>query len=191
MNKKKLLFIILGIVLVIILILYFTGKKDISEKLNNYLLKNDFYNTENMYVLEKQISILNEEEFKENVSNNIDSEYDLLFFNTYSFELYRDYRNLFDNVTISFLPRYNYVSEELTYIYRITSGNSNTIISGSYNDNNFVCDVTFSSEEGINNIKNDICNSIEYEIKDFKYTASALINSPSLISEMKKNNRME
>ena len=186
MKKLKMMpLIIIIIFLLIIIVLYFITKKDTNEKLNIYLTKNGFNETDNAYILSKQISGLSMEDFENNVLNNINSEYSSLLFNTYTHILYKDYRIYRDNILINFLPKYDYNLNKLSYSYNVTSDNSNIIFAGDYNNDNFTCNITFSSEENVSAIKNDICDSIKFKVDDFKYEAVELINSAKLLNEMK------
>ena len=188
MKKRKKILLILLIVILIIssLFFFFRQKTTTSEKITNYLLKNEFYKTNDIYILEKQISSINKDEFEVNVSKNIHCIYDSFLFNTYSFDLYRDYRNYKNGILTYFLSKYSYSLDKLTYTYKITSGNSNIIFSGEYDDNIFSCDIIFSSENKNDSLKDTVCDSIKYKIDDFKYDSSLLITNISLLNEMKK-----
>lgn len=191
MSKKKKILLV-GIILfaIIIAILYFTTDKDISNKVVNYIEKLGFTNTDDVNIYSKLVSSYDIDDFNNYVKENQDVEYEKMFFNVESFEFYKDQRSYFNGVTTSFLPIYNYTNNELKYSYRINSNNLNIIINGTYEKENdyFSCNVTFSSDEGINDKKNDICESLNYKIKDFYYEAFTLIQSSSILDEIENNN---
>lgn len=186
-TRGKILVIIL-IIFIVLVLLRFIMREDKSDKIGNYLIGKGFVKEEDSTMYHKQISDITMDEYEDKVNNKENTSYEMLYFNTYNYHFIKDKMIYEDDISKSFNPTYNYKDDTLTYVYRINMYNTNIIIEGSYDNNTeeFICNPTFASEIDIDNAKEDICNSIKYDVIDFNYEALTLITSTDILNEMKK-----
>ena len=186
-TRGKILVIIL-IIFIILVLLRFIMRENKEDKIGSYLISKGFLKEEDSTMYHKQVSDITIEEYENKVNNKENTTYEMLYFNTYNNHFIKDKMIYEDDITKSFNPTYNYKDDTLTYVYRINMYNTNIIIEGSYNNNTeeFICNPTFASEIDIDNAKEDICNSIKYDVVNFNYEALTLITSTDILNEMKK-----
>lgn len=190
MNKKQKIIILISIIIIVIIIFINIFINKPERKLIKYIKNLDFINHENSFIYEKQTSEYNLEEYNKKVEKNNDAEYEILYFNTNTYELTKDKMTYSNGINKNFTPTFNYTNDKLTYTYRINFDNVNVIIEGSYNieTEEFTCNPTFYYQIDIEQIENDICNKIKYEVETFKYETLTLIQKPELLNYMKENN---
>lgn len=187
MNKKKIIIITSIIALLLILILIISLFKNPQTEIIEYLQSIEFVNENTTNLYSKQISNNTLEQHNKNIENNIESEYEILYFNTDTYELTKNKIAYKDEITKDFTPTYNYKNNKLNYIYRINYNNTNIIMEGTYNINNktFTCIPTFSYQIDIEKSKKDICNKIKLEVELFSYETQTLFDNPQLLDYMK------
>ena len=187
MNKKKIIIITSIIAILLIIILFINLSKNPQKEIITYLQSIEFINKDTTNLYAKQISKNNLEKHNNNIQNNIESEYEVLYFNTDTYELTKNKTTYQDEITKDFTSTYNYTNNNLNYTYRINYNNTNIIMEGTYNINNkrFTCEPTFSYQIDIEKSKKDICNKIELEVELFSYETQTLFDNPKLLDYMK------
>lgn len=189
MNKKNkikiIIIIIITIIIATILILNLTQNKD--KQIINYLKALNFTSDENSYFYSKQISQNSLEEHNNNIKNNIESEYEILYFNTNIYTLTKNKISYNDGITKDFTPIYNYTNDKMTYTYRINLNNTNIIMEGIYDieTKEFTCNVSFAYQIDIEKSKDEICNKVKKDIEVFEYETKTLIENPKLLQYIK------
>lgn len=187
-KKKKIVIIILSIILVLILAIFIIINSNYDKKIEKYITKLGFENNNNTYLYSKQISIYNYEEYKKNIEEGIDTEYEVMYLNTSTYELTHDKTTYSNNITKNLTSTYDYTNDDLSYTYRINLSNTNVIIEGSYKNDNFTCEPTFFYQVDIENSMETICEKVEFEIKNFYDEANTLFDNSKMLEYMKKTN---
>jgi len=190
MNKKTKLFILVGVVVLIILLaIKVSGPKTPNEKVTKYFVnKLGFSNTDGSNLYSKQNSKIDFEEYERRVGNNLDSEYEIVYFNSDNYQLTMSNITYSNGITKDFTPVYSYSDNKITYIYRIKYNTANAIVEGSFDakSGEFVCKPTFAYNIDIKNGQVDVCNKVKVVVEDFDYYARTLINNPEILKDMQK-----
>ena len=185
---KRIKRIVIVVAIVLVLVLFFNRDKNEDNKIVKYLIKADFasYNDTSLY--KKQISEYNLEQYNKGVDDNIDSEYEVMYFNIDTYRLTKDKISYSDGITKNFTPEFDYMNDKLSYTYRINFSNTNVIIEGIYNikTNEFTCEPTFVYQFEFESSKEDICNKVKLDVEDFEYEVKQLIPNVDLLNYMKK-----
>ena len=186
-NYKKIFLVLIIIILIFLVVKSLLDKKNNEEKITDYIISNGF--SEDAGTLyKKQISDINYDEYSNKKDNGEDVTYEMLYFNTNTYELTLDKIEFSNGIEKSFNPVYNYVDETLTYNYRINIDNTNVIINGEYikDSYEFSCSPTFSYQFNTSNALDKICEKIREDVEDFYSDAITLIKKPNLIDKDKK-----
>lgn len=189
--KKKIIIITLAFIAILLTtVLILNLKKDTKTQITNYLSNIGFDKYGNSFLYIKQTSENNLEDYNKDIEQNIETEYEVLYFNVDTFELTKDKMTYNDGITKNFTPTFNYSNDNLTYTYRIKYNNSNIIMEGTYyiETKYFTCKPAFSHQMDIEKTKKAICNKIELEMKIFEYEINTLIENPKLLNNMKEKN---
>lgn len=187
MNKKVKIGIIIFSIFLILLIISSLIKKFSENKVVNYIESIGFVQDDSSSLFFKQISDLSFEDYNNKKNNDINASYEMLYFNTYTYQLTKDKLEYSNKITKSFNPTYDYINDSLIYTYRINLNDTNIIIDGEYSaeDDNFTCNIVFSYNIDIDSAFKDICEKIKYDVKDFNYEAITLIKKASIIDIIK------
>ena len=167
----RLIIIVVIIIIIGILLVVFSEKPE--NKILKYIKSLEFINSDDTFLYSKQISKNNLEQHSKNVEENIDSEYEILYFNINTYQLTKDKISYSDGITKNFTPTLDYTNNNLRYTYRISLDNTNVIMEGSFNmdTEEFTCTPSFSYQIDIENSKKDICNKIKYDVESFNIKA--------------------
>ena len=186
-NYKKVFLVVIVIIIILLVIKSLFANKNNEGKITSYISSIGF--TEDSGTLyKKQISDINYDEYSNKKNNGEDVTYEMLYFNTNTYELTEDKIEFSNGIEKSFNPVYNYVDETLTYNYRINIDNTNVIINGEYikDSYEFTCNPTFSYQFNIDNSLDKICDKVREDVEDFYSEAITLIKKPNLINKDKK-----
>ena len=166
--KTKILLIVVLIFLIVMLVLSFTKTDKFQTKLINYITKKN-------YVLDMgtlyKYKDSNLEKCTEN--NNKDCESTAMYFNVDTYDFYMNKHIKKDGAFFEFTPLYNYINKKITYNYRSTYNNGVLMYFGTYNEDIFVCDLSYSY--GVDADKKTICNYIKSEVEAFYKDAKRFI----------------
>lgn len=187
-SKKK---VIIGIIVAAIIILIINLSNSLAPEptIENYLKSKNFTNEEGSVLYYKEISEIGKDEFNIKKNNKINATYEVLVFNTNKKQLTKNKLSYENEIFETFIPTYDYIKQELTYINRIVYNNTSIIIEGTYNmkTSKFTCEnkyiYNFNIEEG----KDAICNKIKYDVEDFKKESINLITDKELLKSLKKD----
>lgn len=175
MNKKNkiIIAVIAVILLVIALIIYFSSDKTVNKKIIKNFTDIGFVNHSNSFLYSKQLSNINLEQHNNNVKNKIESTYEILYFNSNTYELTKDKISYNNGITKNFTPTYDYTNRKVIYNYRINFNNTNILVEGSFDNETktFVCNSNFAYNIDMTESKQDICNKLKIEIENFSYEA--------------------
>lgn len=190
MNKKKkiTIVIILSSILVLILAIFMISNSNYDKKIERYITKVGFENNSNTYLYSKRTSMTNYEKYQKDIEEGKDTEYEVMYFNTSTYQLIEDKTTYSNNITKNLTSTYDYTNDDLSYIYRINLSNTNIIIEGTYKNDNFTCEPTFFYQVDIENSLKTICKKVEFEIKSFDDKATTLFDNSKLVEYMKKTN---
>lgn len=189
MNKKKkiTIIIILSSILALILSIFIINNSNYDKKIEKYITNLGFRNNNNTYLYSKRTSITNYEKYQKDMEEGIDTEYEVMYFNTFSYQLTQDKTTYSYNITKNLTSTYDYSNDDLSYIYRINLSNTNIIIEGTYKNDNFTCEPTFFYHVDIENSMETICEKVEFEIKNFSDDAAKLFDNNKMLEYMKKD----
>lgn len=185
--KKKIICLVLATFMILVLLNIMTSKPT-SKKISNYIEKKGYKNEAESNLYYKQITELSLKDYQEKIKNNLDAEYEKRCFilNEYSFT--QTQLTYTDGVETDFTPKYSYKTDKMTYQYKVSVNSIALIFSGEYQkkSDKFTCKNIYDS-----NIKTDIdkatfCEKIKYDVQEFYYEATKLIDNATLINEMKK-----
>lgn len=186
MNKKNKIIIIVAvaILLVIVMIIYFSGDKNKYKKIIKEFTDIGFINQDNSFLYSKQISDLNLEQYNEKVKMNVNSRYEVLYFNSSKYQLSKDLITYNNGITKNFTPTYDYSSDKIEYNYRVNFDNTNIFIEGSYDNINktFICNTKFAFNIDIDETKEDICNKLKLDVENYSYQATSFIKNKDLLN---------
>lgn len=188
MNKKVKIGILILIIVIIILIFNLSTRKTTQEKIINYITNIGFIQDSGSSLYAKKISELSLEEYNNKINQNVEANYEILYFNVDSYQLTKDEMSYSNNIHKSFNPTYDYTNNTLEYQYRINLNNTNVIIEGKYNSETqeFICTPLFSYQIDIDSAIDEICNKVKYDVEKFQYEAVTLITNANLIENIKK-----
>ena len=185
-HKKTIIIIIVIIISLILLKIYFKNDNTIRNNVKNYIISKDFKIDKDNILYEKILSNNTYEDYQKDINNKIESSYQILLFDIYSYQLVENLYNYKDGVNSFLSATYDYKTDTLTYNYRTTYETANIIFSGSYTDDEFVCENEYSFDAYITGNEHDYCDLIEYYIKDFKDITIETITSTKILNDMKK-----
>lgn len=192
MNKKTIIISISIVLLLLIMILLIPKmlKKEPQTQIIKYITNLKFTNSDNSYLYSKQVSEDNLDEYTKKVENNINSEYEILYFNINTYQLTKDEMTYDDGINKNFTPTYDYTNNDLTYTYRVNYDDINILIEGKYNirTKEFICTPTFSYGIDIENSQEAICNKVKFDIETFEYETKTIIENHKIIDYIKNNN---
>lgn len=186
-NYKKIFLVMVVIIIILLVVKSLFGSKNSEEKITDYISSIGF--TEDSGTLyKKQISDINYDEYSSKKDNGEDVTYEMLYFNTNTYELTKDKIEFSNGIEKSFNPVYNYTNDTLTYNYRISINDTNVRIEGEYikDSYEFTCNPTFSYQFNIDNSLDKICDKVRGDVEDFYSDAITLIKKPNLINKDKK-----
>lgn len=188
--KKNIIITIISVLILLVIVLIIKLINTPERQLERLLKSQDFTNYNNSYLYTKQISTNNIKTHNQNVQNNIESEYTVLYFNIKNYQLTKDTIYYSDGILKNLTPTYDYTNNTLTYNYRIYYNNINIIFKGIYdiNTKKFTCEPTYSYQINTENSKETICNKVKAEIENFSYETRTFIEDYSLLQYMNKNN---
>lgn len=187
MNKnKRIIFITLGVILVVLLILNFMSHKNYDNKISKYVSSLGYKLEDGLYY--KQLSV-NDLDYYYNLEGEKDVSFEGLYFNIDTYNLIYDKFDSIDKTQLYFVGNYDYKDESLTYTYRIVSGGSNAIFSGSYDRDNeeLVCDNELSYDTDI--YLNDVCVVVQDNIDSFITEINNFIINGNILDYMKEKNK--
>lgn len=189
MNKKKIIILSLITLLLTIFTIIINITDNNKNILPKYLKSIGFSEIKGTTLYKKQITSTTEEENNKNIKNNIESEYEIHYFNTKKFEYTKNKITHKNNITKDYTPTYNYKNNIITYTYRIYYESTNIIFEGEYNIKNkkFTCTPTFYYLVNIENIKEEICNKIKTESEIFNNEISIFIKDPKTLKYINEN----
>lgn len=181
--KRNIILVLLGIGLCVIILLLFV-KKDSEDLITSYITDAGFSkDIGTLYV--KRISLNDLDTFEKEKSEGIDTNYEVLYFNTDTYQLTNDRLEYSNEINKSLNSIYDYKKDSLTYVYRINVYDTNVIIEGEYKDKDFTCEPTYSYQIDIDNSISDICQKIELDVIQFDYEAKTLIDNVKILKLMK------
>ena len=182
MNKKKILIVFIIIIIVIISVLIINNKNNNNKLIENYLIKNGFVKDEASTLYEKQISDINLKEFQDNTDNNIESTYEVLYFNTYDNKLTKNLMDYINNLLREYTAEYNYVDKSVEYNYRLRYEEMNLLLEGTYKKetDDFTCDIIYAYNIESTDTKSTICDKLKNNATQFYYEAETLFKSSKI-----------
>lgn len=185
--KRNIILVLIGSVLCFAIISFFV-RKDSEDLITSYITGIGFSNdTGTLYI--KKISLNDIDTFEKEKSEGIDTNYEVLYFNTDTYQLTKDRLEYSSKINKSFNSTYDYKNESLTYVYRINVYNTNVIIEGKYDNKRFTCDSTFSYQIDINNSLDDICRKVKLDVIQFDYEAKTLIDNIKILELIKNKDK--
>lgn len=173
-NKSKVFIILIIILAIIIKVMSST-----NNNIESYLRDNGFVLEEDGSALyRKKITDLDVEEFEIKMSNKEDAVSEIMYFNINNYQLSKKKLGYEDEIFITFVPKYDYTSNMITYNYRIVYNNSSLIFSGDYNVKNqyFTCDNEYNYNFDAISEKNVLCDRIEDDVLLFKDEVLELVD---------------
>lgn len=190
MNKKtKIFIIVLLIVFVLTLIVNLISNLNYDKKIEKYIVNLGFDNNDNSYLYSKQTSEHNYEEYIKNIGQGIETEYEVLYFNTSTYQLTKDRASCSNNIIKNLTSTFDYTNNSLTYIYRINFNSTNIILEGKFDKKTeeFTCEPTFFYQINMDDSKDIICDKVKYEVKNFQNEATTLFENSKILQYMNKN----
>ena len=186
-KKKKIIIIVLSVILVLILVLFLINNLNYENKIEKHITNLGFKYNDDTYLYSKQVSLNSYEEYKKNMEEGIDAEYEVMYFNSSTYELIQDKTTYSSDINKNLTSTYNYNNDNLSYIYRINFSNSNVIIEGSYENDSFTCKPIFFYQVDIDDSINTICEKLEFEVMNKYDEANTLFGNSKMQEYMKKN----
>lgn len=183
-NKKKIIILIIVLLLCVFISIVLNGSPD--KKIIKYFKNIGFYNDNNGILYYKQVSDIDENVFNNNVSNNIDSNYEKFIFDISNYELLDINMEYDDGVLSDFSGTYNYATNSVDYNYRVTYNNTNIIVNGKYEEDDFSCNYTFVHDFDIDKSSDVICENAKSYCESFSFEARNLIKNNKILDYLKK-----
>ncbi len=185
-------FLVISVLIIILVIfLHFYNDANVEEKFINYITKMGYYNRDggNFYYLNVKDTTLNE--YFSNVDNNVNSSYEVNYFDVDSLLFKKNIRDYVDGVDFSLNETYDFVSKAVSYNYRVEEiGEATFIFSGKYlfKDGEFVftCEKDYSYQFNVFDDDSLICNKLESDVRDFYMESLDIVGNYSLINRMIK-----
>ena len=186
LNVNKKLVIIFIIILVILVSVWLITYETIYDKVEKYIVAKDFkLNTENN-LYEKNESKIKIDEYYDLVDNSNDASYGVLRFDTKEFVLFKEKLNFSNGISYVFDGRYNYKTGMLYYVYEISKENVSVLFDGTFNNNEFTCEVVDSDNINLFGNQSTFCELVKYEVDEFNEEIRETITSASLLEKMRK-----
>ncbi len=187
MNKKKWL-IIAGIIIIVFIILNLMTNKTTEEKVQSYIENIGFQKLEDSELYYKQISDTSIKEYFEIIKQEQEATLNILYFNTKQFQLLKVLMEYSNSISTSFDATYDYKTEQITYTYEITKGDTLVMLEGNYlpDTKEFNCDVTYYENIKLyqNNNETVLCDKVKYDAENFAEETRTLITNPTLLQAM-------
>jgi uridine kinase len=189
MNIRKIIILAIIALLAVAGTLRLITYKKPLDRIKNNLISLGFTPEEDNIIYYKQLSDLSESEYNINKNQNIDSTFDILYFNTSIFELTETKLEYSSEVSTSFIPVYNYQNNSLKYNYRITYNSTTVIYEGEYDldDKTLTCNNIYAHDINLPTNENNICEEVKTNIDNFTLEIDKLITSQKLLNYMKKS----
>lgn len=192
-EKKKYIIIGIATVIGIIIILFITSRDYTKQNLETYIKAKGYIQSaegSNIYI--KQLSEQNLDEYYDAVKNKKEAEYEINYFDTQTFELKKNKREYLNEVDSNFNQIYDYKTDIINYNYRAVIEDSSFILKGTFKYQNkketFTCEKEYSSNFKLDgtNIKEKICEKIQYDVSTFYNEMLEIIDNARLLSKLEK-----
>ncbi len=184
-NKKTIALVIIIIIALIIIKIFFFPST--TSQIKSILKKNGFELNDGIYI--KETSEIDQEEYYDNINNNINSYNETMYFDIDTKELKKVSLEYYNGLTISLNLIYSYEEEYISFNYEANENNKEILLTGKYysSGDTFECNLMDSSKNSISsNDKNTICNTIEKEVNHFFDESQSLFKNTKLTEKLSK-----
>ena len=186
-DKKKIIILVLGFMIIIAFNIY---RNIPSIKLKEYISNRGFILEDDETFYYRKISNNTKEKYEEDKKNNINSNYDYLYFDIYNNKLNEEINEYNDKYETSLNINYSFPTNNLEFIYRIHFDNkTNIIFKGKYDEQeaNYICEKEFSNEKIEDNIQKDFCENASYYVDSFVEIKNKIFQNKKIVKYLEKS----
>ena len=186
LNNKKIWFSVLIIILILVLIKIFLFPSTKSQ-IKKILINDGFKLEDGIYI--KETSELTQDEYYDNVENNINSYNETMYFDMNTYELKKVNMDYYNGMTIILNLNYSYEKELISFNYEANEANKGILFTGNYyvSGDALECELMNSSKNSISKVeKKTICDTIEKEVNHFFDESQNIFRKTNISDKLSK-----
>jgi len=186
-NKYKRVILLVSIVVVTIFIFnrISNTQKNVRNKVEDYIKFQGFKLDSDKILYKKDIQS-KKEVYEVDKKNNVNTSYETMYFNIYSYDLIDNLSVYNKGVETVFIGTKDFSKDMIIYSYNTYYKNSNVIFSGEYTSDSFTCNLGYEYSSIVKN-KEEYCSIIKKYVENFDKNTKKTFRSMKIINYMKNN----
>ncbi len=181
--KRVIIFILVIVITTFVYNTLSSMQKNVQKKVENYVKYNGFKLDDDKVLYKKEIESM-KAVYDVDKKNNVNTSYEALYFDVYSYNLIDNLSIYKDGVEMNYIASKDWKEDVINYTFTSYYLDSNIVVTGTYNENDFTCNIDYSHENTIYNTT-DFCEDIKYYSKNFDKLITKTFRSMKIINYMK------
>ena len=185
------LFVVSIILFILLIVFSIYNNKRSNERFVDYITKLGYYNEDGGNLYYYNVGGISLEDFNDDVSNGLDSHYEINYFDVNEVLFKKNFRDYTDKMNTLLNFTYDYKSGVVTYSYRGVSNNEAVLMfSGeySYKDDafDFSCNKDYRYQYDVDSNDDLVCTFLKGKVENFYVEAINVIEKYSVVDNVIK-----